>query len=169
VKVRRIVTGHDAAGRSVIVAKDEVGELPLGPGAGSWNVWHSDGPARYPDDGSEPPATSSVFPPVGGFRLSIVRLRAGGTQAFDAFIAETLAKVADPGRPGMHKTATTDFDLVLSGELVLELDDGVEEALGPGDIVVQNGTRHRWINRGETDAMWAAFTVGAEHFDASLA
>jgi mannose-6-phosphate isomerase-like protein (cupin superfamily) len=162
-KVKRIVTGHDKAGRAVVVAKEDVDELELGAGATSWNVWQSDEPARYPDDGREPPPSALLFPPVGGYRVSIIRLRAGGTEAFDGFVAESLAAFADPARPGMHKTASTDFDLVLSGELVLELDDGAEEVLQPGDIVVQNGTRHRWINRGDTDAVWAAFVVGAEH------
>ena len=46
---------------------------------------------------------------------------------------------------------------------------GLEELLHPGDIVIQNGTRHRWINRGDTDAVWAAFVVGvnAGYADAS--
>jgi quercetin dioxygenase-like cupin family protein len=98
--------------------------------------------------------------------MQIVRLKAGGTEAFDAFIPDGLAPVADPNRPGMHRSASTDFGLVLSGELVLELDDGTEVGLAPGDVVVQNGTRHRWVNRGGTDAVWAAFVVGAEHAEA---
>jgi mannose-6-phosphate isomerase-like protein (cupin superfamily) len=150
----------------VIVADEDVAEIPLGTGATTWSTWGSDGPARYPDDGADPPPPKFIFPPIGGFRIAIIRLRAGGTEAFDEFVAEALAPLADPERPGMHKTATTDFDLILSGEVVLELDDGVETVLHPGDIVVQNGTRHRWMNRGGSDAIWAAFTVGAEHSDA---
>jgi quercetin dioxygenase-like cupin family protein len=98
--------------------------------------------------------------------MQIVRLKAGGTEAFDTFIAEGLAPVADANRPGMHGTASTDFGLVLSGQLILELEDGTEIMLTPGDVVVQNGTRHRWVNRGHTDAVWAAFIVGAEHPEA---
>ena len=51
--------------------------------------------------------------------------------------------------------------MILSGELILELDDGVEKVLRPGDIVVQNGTRHRWGNRGTEPAVFAVFMVGA--------
>ena len=47
----------------------------------------------------------------------------------------------------MHTTDTVDLDLVLSGEMDLELDDGAEVHLRPGDSVVQNGTRHAWRNR----------------------
>jgi mannose-6-phosphate isomerase-like protein (cupin superfamily) len=164
--VRRIVTGHDGAGRAVIVAREEVPAFEAGPGATVWSPWRSDSAARYPDDGGDPPPSAFAFPPVGGFSVSIIRLRVDGTRAFDAFIADALALVADPATPGMHKTATTDFDLVLAGELTLELDDGLEEILRPGDVVIQNGTRHRWINRGDTEAVWAAFVVGAEHSDA---
>ena len=53
-------------------------------------------------------------------------------------------------RPGMHTTATIDFEVVLDGEIWLELDDGVEVHLRAGDTVVQNGTRHAWRNHGDT-------------------
>ena len=52
----------------------------------------------------------------------------------------------DPSDPGMHTTDTIDFEVVLEGTITLELDDGAEVTLRPGDTVVQNGTRHRWKN-----------------------
>jgi quercetin dioxygenase-like cupin family protein len=67
----------------------------------------------------------------------------------------------EPDNPGMHTTDTIDFEVVLSGELILELDDGAETVLRPGDTVVQNGTRHRWGNRGTEPAVVALFMVGA--------
>jgi len=66
----------------------------------------------------------------------------------------------EPDNPGMHTTDTIDFEVVLSGEVILELDDGVEKLLRPGDTVVQNGTRHRWGNRGTEPAVMAVFTIG---------
>jgi quercetin dioxygenase-like cupin family protein len=66
----------------------------------------------------------------------------------------------EPDNPGMHTTRSVDVDIVLSGELVLELDDGAETLLRTGDIVVQNGTRHRWHNRGRVPATLVAFLVG---------
>jgi len=66
----------------------------------------------------------------------------------------------EPDNPGMH-TDTIDFEVVLSDELVLELDDGVETVLRPGDTVAQDGTRHRWGQRGTEPAVMAVFTVGA--------
>ena len=70
--------------------------------------------------------------------------------------------LADPDRPGMHATPTLDFDIVLSGTVGLELDQG-EVTLRPGDVVVQNGTLHRWHNRGSVPAMIAVVAVGAQH------
>jgi mannose-6-phosphate isomerase-like protein (cupin superfamily) len=61
----------------------------------------------------------------------------------------------------MHRTATMDYDVVLEGTIGLELDHGAEVTLKPGDVVVQNGTRHRWHNRGNIVARLLAVTVGA--------
>jgi len=69
----------------------------------------------------------------------------------------------DQSDPGMHVTDTIDFEVVLEGTVVLELDDGAEVTLRPGDTVVQNGTRHRWKNPGDTTAQIALFVCGAAH------
>lgn len=53
----------------------------------------------------------------------------------------------DPDHPGMHTTDMVDLVYVASGQLILELDEGVEVELKTGDTVVQSGTRHRWHNR----------------------
>jgi quercetin dioxygenase-like cupin family protein len=66
----------------------------------------------------------------------------------------------EPDNPGMRTTRSVDVDIVLSGELVLELDNGAETLLRTGDFVVQNGTRHRWHNRGPVPATLLAFLVG---------
>ena len=50
--------------------------------------------------------------------------------------------------PGMHKTNTVDYAVVYDGEMWLELDDGETVHLNRGDVVVQNGTRHAWRNKG---------------------
>jgi len=82
---------------------------------------------------------------------------------FHEFVRDGLAPWADPDEPGMHRTATLDYDVVLEGTVGLEPDDGAEVTLGPGDVVVQNGTRHRWHNRGDSIARILAVTVGAYH------
>ena len=159
--VRRVVTGHDGAGRSIVVSDEQVEGMPIGSGGShAYPLWGRDDPAAFPDDGA-PPVVDSLFPPVGGCRCAIVTIGAGATREFDEFVSTALAEFADPDVPGMHRTASLDFDVVLSGSVVLELDDGIEVELGPGDVVVQNGTRHRWHNRSDAPATYASIVVGA--------
>ena len=72
-----------------------------------------------------------------------------------------MAEVLEPMHPGMHTTDTVDFDVVLSGEVYLELDDGAELLLKTGDCVVQNGTRHAWHNRSSKPCVIAVTLIGA--------
>ena len=74
-----------------------------------------------------------------------------------------LAEVMEPMNPGMHTTETVDFDVILSGEVYLKLDDRVETLLKAGDCVVQNGTRHGWHNRSSQNCVVAVAIVGADH------
>lgn len=60
----------------------------------------------------------------------------------------------EPDHPGMHKTASVDYEFVVSGSVVLELDDGREVELHPGDTVIHNGTRHAWRNKAQSRARW---------------
>jgi hypothetical protein len=68
----------------------------------------------------------------------------------------------EPDHPGMHTTDTVDFDVVVSGEVYLELDDGAEILLKAGACVIQNGTRHAWHNRSSENCVIAVTLVGAE-------
>ena len=63
---------------------------------------------------------------------------------------------------GMHTTDTVDYGFVISDEVVLELDRGVEVTLTPGDTVVQNGTRHAWRNRTNEPAVLVVVLIGAQ-------
>ena len=171
-QVRRVVTGHDARGRAVVASDDRVEPITvsLAPGSEFIPLWGSDEPQVYPD-GGENPAAAAWFPPVGGFRFAVFVVppegAAGTPEDMDAALAEFEAKLpgmlatVEMDEPGMHTSDTTDFDIVLSGELILELDDGVEVVLRPGDTVVQNGTRHRWRNPGTVPAVGAVVIVGA--------
>jgi mannose-6-phosphate isomerase-like protein (cupin superfamily) len=70
--------------------------------------------------------------------------------------------VLEPDHPGMHTTDSVDFDVVVFGEVVMELDDGAEVVLKAGDCVIQNGTRHAWHNRSSDVCVIAFSLVGAE-------
>jgi quercetin dioxygenase-like cupin family protein len=102
------------------------------------------------------------LPAAGRLSAVIFELPPGDMNDLDEFVAENLTEFADPSRPGMHVSPSTDFDIVLEGIVGLELDDG-EEILRPGDVAVMNGTVHRWHNRGSVVAKIASITVGAHH------
>ena len=172
-KVRRVVTGHDETGRSVFASDEDVDPttVPLFAGWEFLELWGGDATPAFPDDGREP-EYRDYFPKVDGFRFSFSVIPPEGTAPpddLDLEKAEQEARAALPGMldvlepddPGMHTTDTIDFEVILSGELVLELDDGAEKVLRPGDTVVQNGTRHCWHNRGAEPATMAAFMAGA--------
>ena len=74
-----------------------------------------------------------------------------------------LAAHLEPDHPGMHTTATIDYEFVVSGRVVLELDDGASLELGPGDTVIQNGTRHAWRNPFDEPCVLVVVLVGAQH------
>ena len=174
--VRRVVTGHDASGKSVFVSDESVEpDSPvLMPAAEFYQLWGGDKTPQFPDDGSMP-QWHTYFPPIGGFRFGLFTIPpeiAAEDQAFfnaEEAVADLEAKLPglvgymDPTDPGMHATDTIDFEVVLEGTVVLELDDGAEMTLHAGDTVVQNGTRHRWKNPGNTPARMALFICGASH------
>ncbi|WP_306181006.1 cupin domain-containing protein [Rhizobium sp. AN73] len=72
-----------------------------------------------------------------------------------------LAELFEREAPGMHMTVTVDYDIVLDGEIWLELDDGAEVHLRKGDVAVQCGTRHAWRNKSTSPATMAFILIGA--------
>ena len=149
--IRRVVTGHDANGKAVFASDKEVEPITLAllPGMEFYLLWGSDTPTRFPDDGS-PPAQHTYFPPVAGFRFGLFTVPPDSsmTQSLDmtAAIPEFNEKLpglgehVEPDHPGLHRTATIDYEFIVSGRCVLELDDGAKRELRPGDTVIQNGT-----------------------------
>ena len=172
-RVRRVVTGHNHNGKAVFASDQEVDPLTvvLIPGAEFHRLWGADQAPTFPGDGG-PTAQPTYFPPVGGYRFGLFTVPPGTASVpadldLQVALAEMEEKLpgllahVEPDNPGMHTTNTIDFEVVLSGEVILELDDGVEKVLRPGDTVVQNGTRHRWANRGAEPAIVAVFLIGA--------
>jgi mannose-6-phosphate isomerase-like protein (cupin superfamily) len=174
--VRRVVTGHDAHGKAIVVDDEMVGPVTLDaqPGSEFHQLWGADSPPTFPDDGSRPKART-YFPPVGGFRFGFFTLPpdADGAPPPDIDPVRAMVQVErrlpgmarhfEPTVPGMHTSATVDYGVVLSGQAVLELDDGVTVTLEAGDTYVLNGTRHRWSNPGDVPAVIAVTFVGANH------
>jgi mannose-6-phosphate isomerase-like protein (cupin superfamily) len=173
--IRRVVTGHSTEGKA-IVASDEVVEpirLDLLPGFEFFRLWGADTPPQLPDDGSMP-AHHAYFPPVGGFRFGLFTvppatdvmmddLDIGAALGAMEIALPGMAEHMEPDHPGMHTTASVDYEFVASGSVTLELDDGTEVELHPGDTVIQNGTRHAWRNRGTEPCQLVVVLVGAPH------
>ncbi len=142
------------------------------PGYEFHRIWGSDARPQLPSDGT-PPQQPGYFPPTEGFRFIFFTIPPETKTKLSlidrvAAFAEVQQKL--PGmvqamemtHPGMHTTETVDFDVVVSGECVLELDDGEEVTLKAGDCVVQNGTRHAWHNRSQENCVIAVALLGAE-------
>jgi quercetin dioxygenase-like cupin family protein len=139
--VRRVVTGHDADGRAVVTIDDHPDNRISGrPGHESMVVWTTqETPADNSGD-EDGAAWEVTTPPIANG--SIFRLIEYG-----------------PGvESRMHRTDTVDYVLVVSGEIDMALDDGQEVHLKAGDVMVQRGTIHDWINRG-TEPCVIAFVL----------
>ena len=171
--MRRVVTGTDEHGASVIASDDEVAPLTveLMPGASVVKVWGVDEPVVLPVDGS-PPAAPQYLPPGHGFRFIVVTLGPKDAQLppdldMKAAAAEMeeklpgLAAVMDPDHPGTHTTDSVDWDVILSGEVWLEVDNGERTLLKTGDCVVLNGTRHSWHNESDQPCTMLSAVIGA--------
>jgi hypothetical protein len=172
---RVVVTGQTAQGKSVIVSDAEATpiDLTLMPGYQWLRVWGADTPPSLPTDGSPSPHTG-YFPPSGGYRFGFVTFApdsmlpslenvdlASGLEEIEKKLPG-LAEPMELENPGMHTTDTVDLDLVLSGEIWLELDDGGEVHLKAGDAVIQNGTRHAWRNRSDAPCTVFVALLGAD-------
>ena len=174
-QIRRVVTGHSPEGKAVFASDELVPAITadLVPGAEFFRLWGSDTVSHFPDAGALPVAPA-YFPPLTGFRFgvfTVAPVSTPGPNAVDmgeAFAQlETrlpgLAAHLEPDHPGMHTTATIDYEFVVSGRVVLELDDGASVELGPGDTVIQNGTRHAWRNPFNEPCVLVVVLVGAHH------
>jgi mannose-6-phosphate isomerase-like protein (cupin superfamily) len=172
-RVRRVVTGRDENGKSVFVSDELVDPVTvaISPGSEFHRLWGGDATPTLPSDGTQPPH-HTYFPPAGGYRFGFFTVPpAGGELPADLDIAAGLAEMEEklpglaahmePDDPGMHTTDTVDFEVVLSGQVVCELDDGAEVTLQAGDTFVQNGTRHRWRNPGSEPAVLFVALLGA--------
>ena len=136
---RRVVTGHTPDGVSVVLSDGPVPvsrELP-GDGVHFHEIWHTEGApavlrAVEPDEPTQ--RSLAVPPPPLGTKIRINEFAPGHLDE---------RGLQSP----VHRTASIDYGIVLSGEITLVLDDS-EVTLHAGDIVVQRGTDHAWANRG---------------------
>ncbi len=146
---RRVVTGHDEDGRSVVVTDEPTPTVNRRGEAAFFELWNTN---------AMPAPISALEPSEPTAREVVIFPRDNGT----------IVRVTTfpPGRRSpMHRTETIDYGIVLEGEVYLVLDDS-ETALHPGDVVIQRGTDHAWENRGDELARMVFVLVDGEFDDA---
>jgi hypothetical protein len=177
VGTRRIVTGLSPTGRAVVVSD---GFSPWSeealhvPGLRTELLWQTANPPRLPPavDGDPVNGATTLLPKPGRTSIQVVTFppdasleTAGGTEAeLGSDLAKVfpgLAELFERENPGMHVTDTVDYCVLLEGELLMELDDGVSTVVRQHDVVVQNGTRHGWRNRSSQPATMLFVMFGA--------
>ena len=171
---RRIVTGN-VSGKSVVQSDEPLPayEFKTVPGYEHTLIWVN--PAT-PDLGKEQRFDrypESVVPGPGGTSLHFVTFPPSSVFADPSFDGEASRKEAlirlrgladhfEKEDPAMHRTNTVDYAIVFDGEMWLELDDAKTIHLKKGDVVVQNGTRHAWRNKGTAPVTMLFFLNGAK-------
>jgi Cupin domain len=153
---RRVVTGHDASGRSVILSDGVPPNVrDKGTGVDFIEIWNTSG-APAPIRSLEPEPTDGP--------LQVPPARIGSKIRLNDFYPDHIRKLPprpDGRHPMMHRTRSIDYGIVLEGEIYLILDD-TEVLLTAGDIVVQRGTDHAWENRSDKVARMAFILIGGE-------
>jgi mannose-6-phosphate isomerase-like protein (cupin superfamily) len=176
-EIKRVVTAVDADGKSVFAEDAPVKPIESAMMAGLrfFELWGTEGPITPPT--APTAAGTSFFPGPGETRFGLLTIEPTprdapsppepDEQAMAAGMEEIqrlmpgLVEHMEPDAPGMHTTNTIDYDIVVSGTLTLELDDGAEVELPAGSAIVQNGTRHAWHNYGTEPAVLAYVLIGA--------
>jgi mannose-6-phosphate isomerase-like protein (cupin superfamily) len=169
--VRRVVTGHRADGRSAVLLDTPAPNVKQRQaGNASTLLWVTEEtPALVSGAGDRAAREIGVPPPRRGsvFRIAEFPPRSGGevrdNEAVlrDFGIGAEVARGHAPRHPAIHRTRSIDYVIVLEGEIDLLLDDG-EVRLAAGDVVVQRGTNHAWINRGDALCRLAMVFIDAE-------
>ena len=170
---RRVVTGHNASGKSVVVIDGPPARLFGTDTRGLAEVWNTVGRSVNSQDTTDRADVDVVLSPdANGSKFRFFAIAPEDPSLSDeereASVAERFAAMGaaherpDTTRhPAMHKTKTVDYIILLSGEVTLLLDED-ERHLKPLDVVVQRGTNHAWINKGTEPALLVAVLIDAD-------
>jgi len=148
--VRRIVTGHDANGKAVVASDERLTAVSrrIGANVTGCEIWSTDAM------------------PVDNSAAADAAQRAGFVKRYN-YVGTgqgTVIRITEwaPGHARFtHRTETVDYAILLSGEIDLELENEEVVHLKPGDVVVQRGTTHTWVNRGSVPAVTAFVLIDA--------
>ena len=174
-QTRRVVTGHDEAGKAVVLMDSAAPNVRRrAAGLVSTLLWVTrETPAeiggsddRAQTTGVAPPPNGSVlrivdFPPIATVDLSTLDHHA---QVKEMGIADMQAP-GEPRHAFTHRTRSVDYAIVLEGEIDMLLDDS-EVRLTAGDVVVQQGTNHAWVNTSDRNCRIAFVLIDAKEPEA---
>jgi mannose-6-phosphate isomerase-like protein (cupin superfamily) len=165
---RRVVTGHDASGKAVVLIDGAAPNAKLRKATGltSTLLWVTAGsPADNSGSADAADRDIGVAPPPSGSIFRVVDF----PPASEAGAVDNAAMLKEMGLAGgaaaprhatMHRTRSVDYAVVISGEIDMLLDDS-EVHLGAGDVLVQRGTNHAWVNRGKENCRIAFVLIDA--------
>ena len=168
--MRRIITGHNDVGRSIITI-DGPPARSIGEDVGGlFELWNTDGKDIISTDNNDRADEEIILsPPPGGTKFRYFQINPlpegvpdevmqdMAAQAF-ANVGAAHHRIDTTKHPAMHKTETIDYIILLKGDVTLILDEE-EVELKPFDVVVQRGTNHAWINNGNEPALLIAVLV----------
>jgi quercetin dioxygenase-like cupin family protein len=149
---RRVVTKHDAEGKAVVwVDGDATNHKFPSEKISSTLMWSTEAtPTQFLGDSDEGARILGTTPPAGGSRFTMMEFQ--------------------PGNAGhMHRTDTVDYVICIAGEIDMELDDAQTVTLRAGDVLIQRGTNHAWINRSDKPCRLAVVLIdGAPKREGSI-
>ncbi len=171
--VRRIVTGHDKNGRSIIVSDGPapcVYVPPKNPNVSLIDLWLTESaPASNVGNEDSTAKPLQLLPPKRGTVVRMLELPPdkerdySHTKDYFKGMGAGQGVLDEKGKrhPGMHKTASVDYIVILEGEIWALMDEG-EVLMKPGDVLIQRGTNHAWSNRSDKPCRFLAVLVDAE-------
>jgi mannose-6-phosphate isomerase-like protein (cupin superfamily) len=172
--IRRVVTGKDATGKAIAMIDSTATTVHRREELGVANtlLWMTDSnPADLSNQDDMANKKIGIMPPPGGTIFRVIEfapereVKADYEARLKIFQGLGLAPEGNsrekPRDPAMHRTKTIDYALILSGEIDMLLDDS-EIHLKAGDVVVQRGTNHAWVNRGDAPCQVAFILVDAK-------
>ena len=171
--MRRIVTGHNEKGKSIITL-DGPPARSIGEDVGGlFELWNTDGEDINSTDNLDRADQDIILsPPSGGTKFRYFQINpipegipenVMQDMAAEAFekIGAAHHRIDTSKHPAMHKTETIDYIILLKGDVTLILDEE-EIDLEPFDVVVQRGTNHAWVNNGTDPALLIAVLVDSK-------
>ena len=144
-KFRRVVTKHDENGKATVWIDDDATNHKFpDEKISSTMMWSTTGtPTQILGDEDEGARVLGSAPPLGGSRFTMMEFQPGNEMH------------------GLHRTDTVDYVICIAGEIDMFLDDGEFVRLHAGDVVIQRGTYHAWVNRGREPCRLAVVLLDA--------